>query len=187
MSSDRSFAISRSFEGPAERVFNLWVDPRKVSRWWGIAGSKIVLCELDVRVGGCWRIDMRTASGRTYRNGGEYLEIVPNERLVYSDKPDPTLVEWNGIPPGHSRHTVTFRDDGATTLVNLEIDFVSEADCRRLLRLGMDSGWEQSFDRLESLARDLGRSGQLRSAPNFTRSCVPTKERSHDEEHSELK
>lgn len=148
---DRSFAIERTFDAPVERVFRLWTDPALVAQWWGIKDCTIPHCVLDVRVGGRWRIDMRTSSGALYRNQGTYLEIVGNSRLVYSDEPDPELREWAGKPPGQSRHTVTFTPDAQRTRVHFEVTLASTADRERLLALGMRGGWTQSFDRLEQL------------------------------------
>ncbi|MET2825426.1 SRPBCC family protein [Mesorhizobium shangrilense] len=148
---DRSFAIERTFNAPVERVFRLWTDPLLVAQWWGIKDCTIPHCALDVSVGGRWRIDMRTLSGALYRNQGSYLEVVENERLSYSDEPDPEIREWAGKPPGQSRHTVTFTPDGKRTHVHFEVTLASSADRERLLALGMRGGWMQSFYRLEEL------------------------------------
>ena len=95
MSEARSITLHRAFDASPEDVFRLWTDPALVSQWWGIKGSTIDGCHLDVRVGGRWHIEMRTASGRVYPNGGTYLEVVPNERIVFLNEPDPAIPEWN--------------------------------------------------------------------------------------------
>ncbi|MBN9221492.1 MAG: SRPBCC domain-containing protein [Mesorhizobium sp.] len=148
---DRGFAIERIFNAPVERVFKLWTDPLLVAQWWGIKGCTIPRCELDVRAGGRWRIDMLTAGGTLYRNQGSYLEVAENAGLSYRDEPDPEIREWAGKPPGESVHTVTFTPDGARTHVHFEVTFASAADRERLLALGMRGGWTQSLDRLEQL------------------------------------
>jgi len=146
---ERSFTIERTFAAPVERVFKLWTNPLLVAQWWGIKDCTIPYCALDVRVGGRWRIDMRTASGALYRNQGRYVDVVENGRLSYTDEPDPELREWAGKPPGQSLHTVTFAADGARTHVCFEVTLASVADRERLLALGMRRGWTESFDRLE--------------------------------------
>ncbi len=148
---ERGFAIERTFDAPAERVFRLWTDARLVAQWWGIRDCTIPHCVLDVRVGGRWCIDMLTASGTLYRNQGSYLEVVENLRLSYSDEPDPELREWAGKPPGQGRHDVTFTSDGTRTHVHFEVTLASAADRERLLALGVRGGWMQSLDRLEQL------------------------------------
>lgn len=156
---DRSFAIERTFNAPVECVFRLWTDPLLVAQWWGIKDCTIPHCVLDVSVGGRWRIDMRTLSGALYRNQGSYLEVVENERLSYSDEPDPEIREWAGKPPGQSRHTVIFTPQGKRTHVHFEVTLASPADRERLLALGMRGGWTQSFDRLEELIEGADHAG----------------------------
>ncbi|SFP72772.1 Uncharacterized conserved protein YndB, AHSA1/START domain [Mesorhizobium sp. NFR06] len=148
---ERSFTIERTFGAPVERVFRLWTDPLLVAQWWGIKGCTIPHCVLDPRIGGRWRIDMRSASGALYRNQGRYVEVIANRRLSYTDEPDPELREWAGSPPGQSLHTVTFAADGGGTHVSFEVTLASAADRERLLALGMRRGWTESFDRLEQL------------------------------------
>ena len=148
---EETFTIDRTFAAPRGTVFKLWTDPAYVAEWWGIEGSTNPVCELDVRPGGRWRIDMRTRSGRVYRNQGVYLEVVENVRLVYTDIPDPTLPEWNGAPPAPGVHTVTFADRGEGTFVTLEVRLSSRTDRDRMLKLGARTGIGQGFDRLERL------------------------------------
>lgn len=148
--------ITRRFEAPVELVYRLWTDPDLMKRWWGIKGSTVPVCELDVRPGGKWRIEMRTADGTIYPNAGEYLEVVPNQRLVYTDVPDPAITEWNGDPPQVRRNRVHFDDrNGVVVLVTLEIEFANEAERERMLGFGMQRGIEQSLDRLEELIASI--------------------------------
>ena len=145
---DRSFAIRRTFSAPAPEVFELWTDPALVRQWWGIKNCTIPTCTLDVRVGGEWRIDMRTASGKLYKNHGVYRSVIADSYLEYTDIPDPTLAEWGGLAPGESVHAVTFDGDGNFTHVTFEVTLATAMDRERLLALGVREGWMQSFDRL---------------------------------------
>lgn len=147
--------ITRSFDAPVGDVYRLWTDPALVSRWWGIEGSTIPRCELDVRVGGKWRIDMQAPSGKVYPNAGEYLEVVPNERLVYTDVPDPGIAEWQGEPPQPRRNVVRFAEEDGRTIVTLEIAFATAADRERMLALGMHHGLSQALDRLAELIASM--------------------------------
>ena len=158
---DDTITISRIFAAPRETVFRLWTDAAYVAQWWGIEDSINPICQLDARPGGDWRIDMQTKSGRVYRNHGVYLEVVENLRLVFTDIPDPALPEWNGAPPAPSVHTVTFADHGDATLVTLEIKLGSRADRDRMLKLGMKTGINQGFDRLERLLVSLAKGREL--------------------------
>lgn len=153
----QSFTLSRSFRAPADLVFRLWTEPAYVSLWWGVAGSTIPLCELDVRPGGRWRIDMQTASGRVYRNEGEYLDVRRNELLSFSDVPHASIREYEGNLPGIRHHRVTFASEGEVTGVQLEVQFANPADLERHIGFGMPNGLGQSLARLEALIASLDR------------------------------
>jgi uncharacterized protein YndB with AHSA1/START domain len=143
--------LVRTFDAPRDLVFRLWTDPDYVSLWWGVEGATNPTCRLDVRPGGRWHIDMRTQSGVVFPNGGEYLVVVRNERLVYTDVQDACSPAWNGSPPGVMVHTVTFEDAGEGTRVTLNLRFASAADRDRLLATGFGHGVGQSLDRFERL------------------------------------
>jgi uncharacterized protein YndB with AHSA1/START domain len=76
------FTLTRSFDASRHLVFRIRTDAKFGELWLGVEGSTNLTCQMDIRPGGAWRIDMRTASGLVYPNGGFYLEVVENERLV---------------------------------------------------------------------------------------------------------
>lgn len=145
------FAVERWFNAPPAVVWRFWTEPDRVQQWWGIHGSTIVTCVLDVRVGGAWRIDMRTRSGRVYRNEGAYLEVDPERRLVFTDVPDLELPEWQGRRKLPGTQTVTFTAREGGTHVHLEVELESAAERDLLLELGMDKGLTEGLERLEGL------------------------------------
>lgn len=167
-SSLSTITLNRVFDAPADLVFRVWTEPKLVALWWGVEGATNPICQMDVRPGGRWRIDMRTASGKVYRNQGVFLEVVENKRLVYSDFPDPELPEWQGVPPEPRLHTVTFDGRGDETYVSLEVQMASEADRDRMIAFGMPDGLKQGFDRLAALLEDFRR--QRRAAPSASES-----------------
>ncbi len=151
------FTLSRVFAAPRDVVFAIWTDPKYVALWWGIAGATIPTAELDVRPGGRWRIDMRTASGTVYPNGGIYLEVVPNERIVSTDVSDPASPAWRDrAPPADRLNTVTFEDAPGGTRVTLRVQFQSAADRDFFVGAGMLQGIGQSLDRLARLLAERG-------------------------------
>jgi uncharacterized protein YndB with AHSA1/START domain len=142
-------SLARRFDGPRDLLFRLWTEPRYVASWWGIEGATVPVCEIDLRPAGLWRLHMRTADGTVYPNTYEFLEVVPNERLLFRDVRAPVA---DGEPRQEPAvHTVTFHDDGDGTLVTLNTRFASVEDCERAVRYGMQQGIEQSLDRLERL------------------------------------
>jgi uncharacterized protein YndB with AHSA1/START domain len=152
----REFTLTRLYDAPRDLVFKVWTDPRYVALWWGIEGAANTPCELDVRPGGRWHIDMRAPGGTVYPNGGVFLEVIENTRLVYNDIPDPASPAWNGAPPDPLVYTVSFEDaDGGATRVSLVVRAGSTAHCERLLKLGMRDGISQGLDRLGRLLHQL--------------------------------
>ena len=148
---EKSFEMSRTFDAEPALVFQLWTDPKYMSLWWGIKGATNPLCELDVRPGGKWRIDMRTPGGETYTSRGEYLEVVKDQLLVFTDVPDETAMP--GAQP--TVNTVRFERDGEQTKVTLQTRFASNAERDHRLRLGVQHGISQSLDRLAELIARL--------------------------------
>jgi uncharacterized protein YndB with AHSA1/START domain len=76
--------VTRVFDAPRELVWKAWTDPQSVMQWWGPKGFTSPSCTMDFRVGGKYLCCMRTPDGQDLWNGGEYYEIVPHEKIVYS-------------------------------------------------------------------------------------------------------
>jgi uncharacterized protein YndB with AHSA1/START domain len=109
---DREIVLTRVFDAPRELVFDAWTEREHVSRWFGPKGFVTTTHEMDFRVGGMWRFEMRGPDGTRYDNRIVYLEIKRPERLVFDhghDKDD---------DPTRFRVTVTFdeQSDGKTVL-----------------------------------------------------------------------
>ena len=73
--------LTRILDAPRELVFRVWTDETHLARWWGPSGFTNPVCEIDVRVGGAWRIVMRAPDGTEYPCQGVYLEIIPNKPI----------------------------------------------------------------------------------------------------------
>lgn len=99
---DREIVLARVFDAPRALVFQMWTDPDHAMKWFGPKGFTCTLHEMDVRVGGRWRFDMKAPDGTVYPNRVTYLEIVPNERLVFDHGYD------RDDDPERFRVTITF-------------------------------------------------------------------------------
>ena len=139
-------------------MYKVWADPHYVRQWWGVDGSTIVLCELDVRPGGRFRIDMKASDGTVYVNRGTYLEVVVNERIVTQDELDANAATGN-VPAGI--HTVTFADVAGKTLVTLTSRFETVDERDLMVRYGMVEGIHQSLKRFEQLVTSMQEGQQL--------------------------
>ena len=134
--------LERTFKSPAQAVFEAWTSAEMLKRWWP-AGSdwETPVAEVDVRVGGRLRLVMRAPDGEEFGGRGEYLEITPPERLVFT-------WSWDG----HDGHQGTQlievefaeRQDGTTTVV-LTNRGLDDEESRRTHR----AGWEASLDNLD--------------------------------------
>jgi uncharacterized protein YndB with AHSA1/START domain len=130
--------VRRTFAATREVVFRAWTDPDWFSRWFGGANASIPRAELDVRVGGDYRVDWETEerSGSLF---GRYLEVERPERLVYT-------FCWEGLPPEvtPTQVTVEFHDRGDET----EVVLTHERQPSERVRAFHNRGWTASFDKL---------------------------------------
>src|SRR5262245_61108822 len=82
---DDQILITREFDAPKHLVYRAWTTPELVRQWWNAKRGEVTICEIDLRVGGAWRSVMVTEGGFEVGFHGEYLEIVPNERIVSTE------------------------------------------------------------------------------------------------------
>ena len=96
--------LHRVFRAPPERVYRAFLDPDAMAKWLPPHGFTGRVLEMDARVGGRYRMHFtHMGSGHSHAFGGSYLELVPGERIVHTDRfDDPNL-------PGEMRTTVTFK------------------------------------------------------------------------------
>jgi uncharacterized protein YndB with AHSA1/START domain len=145
LKSNLDIEFSRVFEAPRRLVFEAHAKPEHVRRWWGPHGS-VTTCELDFRPGGKWRFVVRTAGGKEVAFYGEYREIVPPERFVWT-------FGFDGMPGPPGLETYTFTEaDGKTTLIAVgHFDSIESRDAA--IQSGMEKGAAETWDRLEELLR----------------------------------
>lgn len=137
-----SLTLTRRLRAAPAKVFAAWIDPEKIVRWFGPEQTltDTVSADMDVRVGGHFRVSFRTKDGEYHEVGGRYLEVVPDQRLVFS-------WAWHSTPERRSQVTVVLRDEGDVTLLTLTHDkFFDEA-----ARDGHRRGWTGTLDKLERM------------------------------------
>ncbi len=150
-SDEPTITMTRVFDAPRELVFTAWTEPEHLAQWWGPHGFTNPVCEVDLRPGGAWRIDMQGPDGTVYPNKGIYQEVDPPARLVFSDIVDDDAGAWGDTPPPSSVTTVTFDDrDGKTTVTMVtRLDSVAARDA--MVEMGSEAGMTESFERLDAL------------------------------------
>ena len=150
---DEQILITRELAAPPALVYRAWTTPELVKRWWSGGHGPVTVAEIDLRVGGTWRYVI-SGDGYEVAFHGEYREIVPDEKVVFTEifeLPDGTLSEA-------TLNTATFTEaEGRTTLELLTV--TSGRDVRdMILASGMEGGVQEGLDILEALAVDLGAS-----------------------------
>jgi uncharacterized protein YndB with AHSA1/START domain len=76
--------MERTLNALPERVFSAWTNPKFLKQWWGPSGSTVILADLDVRIGGRYRIGIRHANQDVYYVGGTYHVIQPHTKLAFT-------------------------------------------------------------------------------------------------------
>lgn len=127
MTSETSLRIERSFDASAEEVFDAWTNPEVLKRWWAVhPDGSTPVAEVDLRVGGRYRLSMEAPDGARHTVGGEYREVERPNRLAYSWQ-----WELDSGEPGHvSSVTVEFLQRGDQTTVVLEHAGLPDAESR---------------------------------------------------------
>lgn len=140
---DLSLSLRRTFAAPRERVFAAWTDPAQLAQWFGPVGYQAEVLEVDLRVGGRYRIGFRpeSASETESHVSGEFLEVTPPARLRYTW----VWEEQEGFP--NTIVTVEFHDKGNETEVALSHErFPNAEECERHRQ-----GWTSTLTKLPQL------------------------------------
>jgi uncharacterized protein YndB with AHSA1/START domain len=149
--SEREVVITRVFDAAARLLFAACSSPEHLMRWFGPPGYPLTLCEMDFRVGGRYRFALTGPDGQQHTPfGGEYLEIVPDRKIVYSGGFETPGAEAMTV-------TITFDEDeksGQTTLT-VHTLFASVAMKNEHLGMGYPQSWEAMLDQLGELATRL--------------------------------
>jgi uncharacterized protein YndB with AHSA1/START domain len=154
----RELVINRTFDAPRELVWKAWTDPEHVMQWWGPRDFTSPACRIDLRVGGKYVFCMRSPDGQDYWSTGIYREIVPPERLVYTDSFADE--QGNPVPASHYSMAGEWADE---MLVTLTLEQQQGKTTLTLRHAGLPAGeiqemtgtgWNESFDKLAgALAR----------------------------------
>jgi uncharacterized protein YndB with AHSA1/START domain len=129
--------LRRTFQAPRERVFRAWTSAEELKRWHAPPPHTTPFAEVDLRVGGKYRIHMRAPDGAEHHAVGVYREIDPPKKLVFT-------WTWEGGDMGDTLVTVEFLDRGAATEIVLTHELFPSDD----VRARHEAGWNGAFDKL---------------------------------------
>lgn len=143
--SDREIVVTRTFDAPAHLVFEAWTRPELFTRWWvpKSMGMTLVSCEMDVRVGGRYRLGF--GGGMDFF--GRYLEVTPPSRLA-----------WTNEEAGENGQvtTVTFEERGGQTLLVMRELYPSKEALEAAGGTGAADAMGETFSQLDELLVTLG-------------------------------
>lgn len=150
--SDRDLVVTRVFDAPRELVWKAWTNPEHFKRWWGPKDFTAPVCKIDLRVGGKYLWCMRSAEGKDFYTTGVYREIVPLERIVYTDafadeKGNVVPASQYGMGddfPAETVVTVTLVEREGKTTMTLRHAGLPAGTMRDMT----SAGWNESFDKL---------------------------------------
>jgi uncharacterized protein YndB with AHSA1/START domain len=145
--------IERTFDAPPALVWKAWSDPKHLMRWWGPEHFTAPVAKIDFRVGGAYLLCMESPDGQRYYSTGAYTEIIPYERIAYTDtfadadgnRVSPTYYGMSADFPEETAVIVTFEaladDKTRMTLTNIGMPAGQDREMALL-------GWSSSLDKL---------------------------------------
>lgn len=145
--------LDRLLDAPADVLFGLWTNPARMGEWFCPKPWKVTRAELDVRPGGIGNITMEGPNGEVMENPGQYLEVIPGRKIVFSDA---FTGDWNpkdGAP--FMVATITFTPEGGKTRYRAVVRHWDEASRKKHEDMGFHTGWGIVADQLEALAKSI--------------------------------
>lgn len=145
----RELVLERIFDAPREKVFKAWTDPEMMKQWFVPKPWTTSRIETDVRPGGASLVVMRSPEGQEFPNRGVYLEVVPNERLVFTDA---FTEAWEPSDKPFMTVVLTFEDlGGGRTKYTAVCKHWNDADVATHEQMGFHQGWATVSEQLAAL------------------------------------
>lgn len=139
----RTLSIEKTFNAPLNVVWDAWIKPEHIIRWWAPKGVNTKVIEHDFKVGGKWKYSMPMPDGNAFISEGTYKEIIELEKIVTSAdfKPMTENVELIAL----------FEADGDKTKFTFKVIHATAEYCKQQEEMGFYNGWGSAFERLKSL------------------------------------
>ena len=151
--SERELVVTRTIDGPADIVWDAWTDPELMKRWWVPKSVPITLlsCQMDVRVGGTYRLVFQVDPTTTMAFFGRYREVSPPSRLVWTNEE----AEGEAVVT-----TVTFDEDQGRTRLVVHDLYPSKEALDDAIASESIAGWPEMLDQLDGLLLALDAESQ---------------------------
>ena len=149
---DRELVLTCLIDAPREKLFRAWTDPKLITQWFTPPPWITTHAELDVRTGGSNLVVMRGPDGTEVPCRGVYLDVVENERLVFTDA---YVAAWEPSQKPFMTVILTFEEKGSQTLYTARVIHWSVADREVHEKMGFHEGWGTATDQLAALAQKI--------------------------------
>lgn len=160
LNSKLDLTFTRVVDVPRALVWLAWTEPELLKPWFCPLPWKTIDCEIDLRPGGLFRTTMQSPQGIEFPNAGCYLEVVPNEKLVWT----------NALLPGYRPSNLTatcgsddasfmftamleLADEGPGTRYTATVIHADEAGCKTHAAMGFEGGWGTALDQLVAMIK----------------------------------
>lgn len=150
--SDRELVLTRLIDAPRAKLFKCWTDPKLIPQWFAPKPWTTPKVEVDPRAGGSSLIVMRGPDGQEFPNRGVYLEVVENERIVFTDA---FVDAWTPSEKPFFVGIITFADEGGKTRYTARARHWTVEDRETHEKMGFHEGWGICADQLEALAKTI--------------------------------
>jgi uncharacterized protein YndB with AHSA1/START domain len=138
---DREVVLTRVFDAPRGLVFDALTTPDLLKRWYGPTGWSLVVCDIDLRVGGHWRYVVRRPDGKEIGQKGVFREIVRGERIVNTES-------WEDWDAGETLVTTMLEENNGKTTFTSTILFPSKEVRDTVVKNGLNRGATETYERL---------------------------------------
>ena len=148
----RELVLTRLIDVPREKLWRCWTEPKLIVQWFTPPPWKTIHAETDVRAGGSSYIVMQGPEGQEMPNRGIYLEVVKNERLVFTDA---YIKAWEPSDKPFFTGVLTFENEAGKTRYTARALHWTREDCEAHAKMGFHTGWGIATDQMTALARTL--------------------------------
>ena len=152
----------RTVDVPRNLVWRAWTEPELLKQWFCPLPWKTIDCEIDLRPGGIFRTTMQSPEGQEFPNSGCYLEVIPNEKLVWTNA---LLPDFRPAIPGPTcgdeqadfRFTamIELMDVGGGTRYTATVIHADEAGSKQHAAMGFEQGWGIALDQLVAMIQNM--------------------------------
>ncbi|MDE2364424.1 MAG: SRPBCC family protein, partial [Hyphomicrobiales bacterium] len=145
---ERQLTLTRLIEAPREKLFRAWTDPKLMEQWFCPKPWFVSDVQIDLRPGGAFFMFINGPGGERFPNRGVYLDVVVNERIVFTDA---YTDAWTPSEKPFFTAIVTFEDEGGKTRYTARALHWSAADREQHEKMGFHEGWGKAADQLAEL------------------------------------